>query len=192
MPFAEKIKRAISTWARLHRVYVYTGLDLPYIVHPYEVATIVSRYTYDEDVICAGFLHDVLEDGKGYTYEELRNDFGDRIASIVQGATEEHPVPKALSSDGREKEGSVFFESLRRAPTESLLICVADAIHNLQILTNAHELVGERWWTEFYAIVYEKVEFYGKILEIVSERLDSGIISELQNSYNKLRFALPD
>jgi (p)ppGpp synthase/HD superfamily hydrolase len=59
----------------------------PYSIHPIDVVeTLQFMGITDEDIICAGYLHDVLEDTK-YTPEMIRTNFGDRVLSIVNELT---------------------------------------------------------------------------------------------------------
>ena len=51
----------------------------PYILHPLEVAQILSAMTNDIEIIAAGVLHDVVEDTDG-TLKEIKKRFGDRVA----------------------------------------------------------------------------------------------------------------
>lgn len=59
----------------------------PYILHPLEVAHILSTMTDDTEVISAGLLHDVVE-GTDTSLEEIRKEFGDRVAALVASETE--------------------------------------------------------------------------------------------------------
>src|SRR3990167_6351226 len=88
MTFTPKIHKTIGKAALLHKDQKRKHGNLPYITHSYSVAFILSRYTKDEDIICAGLLHDTIEDCD-YSAEQLKADFGDRIASIVLGVTED-------------------------------------------------------------------------------------------------------
>lgn len=60
----------------------------PYIVHPAQVARIISQVTRDEDLIAAAWLHDVIEDTE-YTYDDIRERFGQRVADLVMEVTHE-------------------------------------------------------------------------------------------------------
>jgi len=66
------IKKAAEFAAKAHEGTVRKGSCLPYIVHPREVAMLVSVMTDDPEVIAAAYLHDVIEDAKSKGYEKRR------------------------------------------------------------------------------------------------------------------------
>ena len=65
-----------------HGKQLRKGTQLPYIIHPLEVAQILSYIHAPQEVIVAGILHDTLEDTL-VTYQELVDHFGKNIASLV-------------------------------------------------------------------------------------------------------------
>ena len=72
----------------------------PYIVHPAQVAAILSEVTQDEDLIAAAWLHDVIEDSET-TYEDLKAVFGQRVADLVNEVTHEGDhFPRLKTRDG--------------------------------------------------------------------------------------------
>ena len=58
----------------------------PYIIHPLHVCMNLTKFNADESSLCAGLLHDVVEDTE-YTLEQIRNEFNDDIAHLVDGVT---------------------------------------------------------------------------------------------------------
>ena len=58
----------------------------PYFVHPYEVACILADMELDSETIIAGLLHDVIEDTQT-GYDEIKKEFGEQVASLVEGVT---------------------------------------------------------------------------------------------------------
>ncbi len=62
--YSERLDRALVLAAAVHQVQVRKGTAVPYIIHPYQVALILDRHGWPEDVVVAGALHDVLEDAK--------------------------------------------------------------------------------------------------------------------------------
>ena len=81
------IDEAIEFATKAHEGQFRKGTKRPYIVHPIEVADIVSTMTRDEDIICAAVLHDTIEDCKSVTADVLRLQFGERIAVMVIGGS---------------------------------------------------------------------------------------------------------
>lgn len=77
----EKIEKAFNTAKFLHRNQRRQG-GQPYILHPLEVALILAKLDFDEDVICGALLHDTIEDCE-YSENQLREDFGDKIFDLV-------------------------------------------------------------------------------------------------------------
>lgn len=57
------------------------------VIHPINAGEILKEYGFDDNVIAAGYLHDVVEDTK-YTKEDIEKLFGSDIASLVMGASE--------------------------------------------------------------------------------------------------------
>ena len=96
----------------------------PMIVHPIDTANILKKASYDEFVIAAGYLHDVVEDTK-YTIEDIRYEFGDDVADLVLMASEKD---KSLSWEDRKKE---TIERIKSLDMRHKAIICADKISNL-------------------------------------------------------------
>ncbi len=102
-----------------------------YIVHPLAVATLLAELSLDVPTICAGLLHDVLEDTP-YGLEELRKDFGEEIAGLVVGVT----VLEKIKYRGVER----YLENLRKMfvamakDLRVIFIKFSDRIDNLRTL----------------------------------------------------------
>src|SRR6266852_1641967 len=81
----EKIQRAFELANRAHMGTLRRSGE-PYIQHPLEVALLLADMRIDADSIVAALLHDVVED-TDFTLDELRQQFGDAVANIVDGVT---------------------------------------------------------------------------------------------------------
>src|SRR5215210_6040668 len=79
------IERAYRTAEHLHRTQIRKSGD-PYITHPLAVATILADIGMTEPTLVAALLHDTVEDTP-YTLEDVRSDFGDEVARLVDGVT---------------------------------------------------------------------------------------------------------
>ena len=82
------VQKAIDFATKVHEGQYRKGTDRPYIVHPMEVGKIVSTMTQDEEIISAAILHDTIED-TGVTYEDLKQEFGTRVADLVAAESED-------------------------------------------------------------------------------------------------------
>ncbi|HLC62988.1 MAG TPA: RelA/SpoT family protein [Candidatus Nanoarchaeia archaeon] len=123
------IKKAYETSARLHsgqkRV---SGQD--YIVHPLSTAFILAELKLDDTCVCAGLLHDVLED-TSYSYDELKKEFGLEIAGIVDG------VSKIKALKHRQEYTAESVKKLLLATAKDLrviLVKLADKLHNMRTI----------------------------------------------------------
>lgn len=89
MIYTFKIQHAIRFSIKTHEVYQKQkrkGKDIPYITHPLTVGLILACAGADEDVICAGILHDTIEDSieeRKVDLKMIEDFFGENIAKIV-------------------------------------------------------------------------------------------------------------
>ena len=99
------LEEAIIYATVLHQGKVRKFGDTPYILHPLEVAQILSTLTDDIEVITAGILHDIVEDTDG-TLPEIEKRFGPRVAMLVSSESEEeYPDEEPGATWKRRKEG---------------------------------------------------------------------------------------
>ena len=116
--------------------------DKPMIIHPISVGMLLEKYGYDENVVAAGFLHDVVEDTK-YGIEDIKNEFGDDIANLVMCASE---PDKSLSWEER-KEHTI--KETKKLPLRNKLVICADKINNLEDLMIKFQKNGTRDFSTF-------------------------------------------
>ena len=81
------LARAVAYAAEEHVGQFRKGTQLPYIVHPMEVAAICGTMTEDEEVLAAAVLHDTIEDTPA-TKEDLEDRFGPRVTELVLSQSE--------------------------------------------------------------------------------------------------------
>ena len=98
----EMIQRAYRVAEKAHTGQVRASGD-PYINHCLAVASILADYSMPVEVISAGLLHDTVEDTK-LTIEEIRRDFGDGVASLVQGVTKLTQLPRVTRGERAEED----------------------------------------------------------------------------------------
>ena len=184
MKITPKIQKAINFAARLHDGQKRKSNNVPFIVHPFTVAAIISNYTEDEDVIVAGLLHDVLEDVPGYSADDMEHDFGKRVLGFVKEVTEDKTptdgARKAKSTWRYRKER--YLEVLKTASKEAMLVSAADKIHNLSSLIDDYKIHGEAIWKVFSAPESRQLWFYEEVFKILKVRLKNPIAEELETT----------
>ena len=123
------LQRAYETAAYLHRDQKRRSGE-PYITHPLAVATILAELGMTAPTLSAALLHDTVED-TGYTLEALREDFGDEVASLVDGVTKLDRVKYGQSSAAETVRKMVV--AMAR-DIRVLVIKLADRLHNMRTL----------------------------------------------------------
>lgn len=101
--------------------------DKPMIIHPINVGHILKEYGFDENVIAAGYLHDVVEDTK-YEQNDILKEFGDDISSLVMTASE---PDKSLSWEKRKQH---TIDTIKKLDLRHKAVVCADKISNLEDL----------------------------------------------------------
>ena len=180
--------------------------EKPKIIHPINVANILQEYNFDNNVIAAGYLHDVIED-TNYTKEDLLKSFGEDVVSLVLGATEED---KSLSWEERKQETITKVKTLDLR--HKAVVC-ADKISNLEDLRIIFEINEKKDFSAFkrgfdkqkwyYTGVYdsliynedEKNDMFVRLKLLIDyifydnkhDELERKIFSDNIEEYNKLK-----
>ncbi len=119
------IERAYAVAERAHRGQTRKSGDA-YITHPLAVATILAELGMTPSTIAAALLHDTVEDTT-YSLEELRRDFGDEIAMLVDGVTK---LDKVTYGDAAQAETVRKMVVAMARDIRVLVIKLADRLHN--------------------------------------------------------------
>ena len=123
------IERAYEVAARQHAGQVRKSGD-PFITHPLAVATILAELGMNSETLCAALLHDTIED-TDYTLAELRREFGDDVATLVDGVTK---LDKVKYGDAAQAETVRKMVVAMSRDIRVLVIKLADRLHNMRTL----------------------------------------------------------
>src|ERR1700680_4597879 len=126
----------------------------PYLVHPLSVAQVLAEMKMDAVAIAAGLLHDSVED-TSVTIVDIRKEFGEQVAHIVEGVTKISQIDFAT----REEQQAENLRKMMLAMVDDIrvvLIKLADRLHNMRTLEH---LAPERQ----QKIAKETLEIYGPI-----------------------------
>jgi (p)ppGpp synthase/HD superfamily hydrolase len=191
MDLTPKIKKANDFAAEKHKGQLRKGSDIPYFTHPEAVAKILSEYTDDEEVISAGYLHDVLEDVEGVEFEDLSRNFNRKIAEIVQDVTgEKEPNSKKEKQATWKYRKTQYIQHLQEASTQALLVCAADKIHNLESIIEKYKQEGESMWNIFSTPEPKKenvIWYYSKVLKTLKELFNHEILLRFESTLQQLK-----
>jgi len=121
------IARAYEVAAYWHADQVRLSGD-PYLTHPLAVTTILAELGMNTDTLCAALLHDTVED-TAYTLDELRREFGEDVAALVDGVTKLGRVKYGEAADAAMVRKMVVAMS---RDVRVLLIKLADRLHNMR------------------------------------------------------------
>ncbi len=180
------IDRAIAFATKVHSGVVRKGSKVPYILHPLDVGKIVATMTEDEEIISAAILHDTLEDCEEVGEADIRGEFGDRVARLVKGESE-NKRPWMNPHDSWEIRKRETIESLEHASEEVKMIAVADKLSNLRDMVIEEERLGSALWEKFNQTDKSKhAWYYGEILKCTVSLSDQFAWRELKRYYNIL------
>jgi GTP diphosphokinase / guanosine-3',5'-bis(diphosphate) 3'-diphosphatase len=104
----------------------------PYLVHPLEVALVLAEMKMDPVAVAAGLLHDSVED-TSVTIVDIRKEFGEQVAHIVEGVTKISKIDFAT----REEQQAENLRKMMLAMVDDIrvvLIKLADRLHNMRTL----------------------------------------------------------
>ncbi len=108
-----------------------------YFSHPIEVTKILIELEMDDATIVAGLLHDVLEDTE-YKYEELKRDFGEEIAMLVEGITKLGTLVYESKEERQAENLRKMFLAMSK-DIRVLIIKLADRLHNMRTINYMNE-----------------------------------------------------
>ena len=104
----------------------------PFIEHCHEVAIFLAELHMDSTTLAAGLLHDVVEDTP-YTLEQIRDEFGDEVADLVDGVSK----IGAVEYDSLEEQQAEYFRKMLLSMAKDIrviIIKIADRMHNMRTL----------------------------------------------------------
>ena len=143
----QMLDRAICFATKAHEGVARKGTDIPYIAHPLEAMTIVASITSDQELMAAALLHDVVEDA-GITVEEIRQEFGSRIADLVDGESDRE-VPGLTHAESWQHRKQATIDRLAAAGRDTQIVALGDKLSNMRAMFRHQRQQGDRVWQRF-------------------------------------------
>jgi GTP diphosphokinase / guanosine-3',5'-bis(diphosphate) 3'-diphosphatase len=163
----------------------------PYLVHPLEVALVLAEMKMDPVAIAAGLLHDSVED-TSVTIVDIRKEFGEQVAHIVEGVTKISKIDFAT----REEQQAENLRKMMLAMVDDIrvvLIKLADRLHNMRTLEHLqperqHKIAEET--LEIYAPIAHRLgmgKIRGELEDLGFRFLDPVGYEQVEKSVNARR-----
>ena len=142
------LDRAIMFAVKAHAGTERRGKGFPYIVHPLEAVSIVATITSDQELLAAAALHDTVED-TDVTVDQIRTEFGDRVASLVSTETD-------VVFDDRSEEDSwhdrkqAAIDRLAAVSRDAKIVAIGDKLSNMRAIARDEFIKGAALWKIFH------------------------------------------
>lgn len=181
----ELLDRAIVFAVRAHAGTERRGKGFPYIVHPMEAVEIVATMTRDQELLAAAALHDTVED-TDVTVEQIRAEFGDRIASLV--ASESDIVQEGVSEeDSWHARKQAAIDRLAAASHDAKIVALGDKLSNMRAIARDYATQGDKFWNLFHAKDPKDHEWhYRGLAASLHELQDTFAYKEFEQLINKV------
>lgn len=172
------IHNSIIFAAEAHNGQFRKGTQLPYIIHPLEVAQILSSVQASQEVVAAGILHDTLEDTK-VSYQDLACCFGDYVASLVLACS------NLCDGPWQARKQHTVSKLERTQNIDVALILCADKLSNLRSIVYDAEIDRNGIWKRFSAPKEDVLWYYAKLEKAIINK--PGLPAVLVQEYVALR-----
>ncbi|QKY71138.1 HD domain-containing protein [Lentibacillus sp. CBA3610] len=161
------MKQRARTFAeKAHEGQTRKSSGTPYITHPIRVAKRLEDSGFSDELISAGYLHDVAEDTP-YEIEDIEAAFGIQVARLVSLHTEDK------SKTWRQRKQHTI-DTVKYAAKDVKYLIVADKLDNLLSMEKEFERQGDALWDNFNA-GYDEQKWYNAS---IAENMEAGLADD--------------
>ena len=179
------LDHAIVFAVRAHAGTERRGKGFPYIVHPMEAVEIVATMTSDQELLAAAALHDTVED-TDVTIEQIRTEFGDRVASFVAAESDEpHQRPDSVENWRARKQAAI--NRIACASRDAKIVALGDKLSNMRAIARDYAQQGDALWDLFHAKHPQDHEWhYRGLADALSDLRDTFAYKEFEYLINQV------
>jgi myo-inositol-1(or 4)-monophosphatase len=179
------LDHAIVFAVRAHAGTERRGKGFPYIVHPMEAVEIVATMTPDQELLAAAALHDTVED-TDVTIEQIRTEFGDRVASFVAAESDEpHQRPDSVENWRARKQAAI--NRIACASRDAKIVALGDKLSNMRAIARDYAQQGDALWDLFHAKDPQDHEWhYRGLADALSDLRDTFAYKEFEYLINQV------
>ena len=142
------LDRAIVFAVKAHHNTERRGKGFPYIVHPMEAVEIVATITSDQELLAAAALHDTVEDTE-VTIEQLRAEFGDRVADLVYAESDRFTEGVSEEDSWHDRKQAAI-DRLASASHDAKVVAMGDKLSNMRAIWRDYQEKGDELWKIFH------------------------------------------
>lgn len=143
------LDKAIEFAVKAHADSERRGKGFPYVIHPLEAMSIVASMTPDQELLAAAALHDTVED-TGVTVDDLRREFGDRVARLVEAESDVFVEGLSDEASWHDRKKAAI-DRLAAAPYEAKMVAMGDKLSNMRAIWRDYQEKGDELWKIFHA-----------------------------------------
>lgn len=168
----ELLDKAIVFAVKAHHNTERRGKGFPYIVHPLEAVEIVATITPDQELLAAAALHDTIED-TDVTVDDLRAEFGDRIAELVHSESDQFTEGVSEADSWHDRKQAAI-NRLAAASHDAKIVALGDKLSNMRAIARDYAVKGDALWQIFHVTDKASHEWhYRGLADSLSELKDT-------------------
>lgn len=181
---SDRFDEALTYASGLHRTQTRKGGDIPYVGHLLSVASLIIEGGGSETQTIAGLLHDAVEDqGGAPVLAQIREKFGDEVATIVSECSDTDVVPKPPWKQRKQH----YIDHLGGAAEATILVSLADKLDNARAILRDYRLRGPELWQRFSVHdPHEHLWYYRSLLAVYQARNSTWLVAELDRVLGEL------
>ena len=179
------LDRAIMFAVRAHAGTERRGKGFPYIVHPMEAVSIAATITSDQEILAAAALHDTVED-TDVTVDQIRSEFGERIASLVAAETDAIMEGKSENETWHERKKAAI-DRLARVSSDAKIVAMGDKLSNMRAIARDYAVQGDALWNLFHVNDPREHEWhYRGLADALRDLKDTFAFQEFETLINQV------
>ena len=150
-----------------------------------EAVEIVATMTADQELLAAAALHDTVED-TDVTVEQLRAEFGERIASLVADESDVMPVGMTEEASWHQRKQAAI-DRLSGASHDAKMVALGDKLSNMRAIARDYAEIGDALWNRFHAKDPKDHEWhYRGLADALRELSDTFAYQEFERLINQV------
>jgi (p)ppGpp synthase/HD superfamily hydrolase len=185
-----RLARALAFALKAHGSQTRKGTDVPYVSHLLQVAGLVFEHGGDADQAVAAILHDAVEDCHEVTLEQIEEEFGIAVTSIVDDCTDTGPDESPDARRPWKERKTDFHRNLEEVEPASALVIACDKKHNLACMVADVEEFGLSYLDRFSGSPPQQIWYYQGVLERLRGKIPPRLEHELGRLVDRLRDAV--